>query len=104
MGAGCGTKLTFSKIDSVIDCWSEKVPEEETWVSAWFRASMSCCRLTAVKAFRHVGVGVTPTGQLAAVAMGLEVLMMAPDPPWPMTLTRAGVTAVANPMIMVSAP
>ena len=58
----------------------------------------------AVKAFRQVGVGVTPAGQVAAVAGGFEVLMVAPDPPWAMTLMRAGVTCDAKPMIIVSAP
>ena len=66
VGEGRVTKFTFSKIDSVIDCWSENVPEDWTWFSALLRASMSPWRLDAEKALRQVGVGVTPVGHVAA--------------------------------------
>src|SRR5437867_9898324 len=87
-----------------MDCWSENVPDEETWFRAWFRASMSCWVFAAVKAFRQVGVGVTPDGQVAAVAGGFAVLIVAPEPPWAMTFERPMLMAEAKAMNIVSAP
>ena len=88
----------------MIDCWSENVPEEETWLRAEFRASMSCWVLAAVKAFRQVGVGVTPDGQVAAVAGGFAVLIVAPEPPCAITFERPMLMAEAKAMNIVSAP
>src|SRR5262245_8720166 len=80
------TKAEYSKTLSTTPGEAANVPEEAASAIAWLSASTSWAVLLATKAFRQV----LPGGQVAAVAGGCVVSMIAPDPPWAITFALAG--------------